>query len=125
MNLELELEVNRKNTLAFIAVRPTQIILIPQLREKTTGGGYKYVDQEPRHSQTMRIIELGTSVTPPILTLTDGKQREAEFWLLAAHDAEIAIDDHWTAMDGREWLVGDIIRDNDYETRALVTERGK
>lgn len=124
-NLELELEINRKNTLAFIAVRPSQIILVPQIRERTTGGGWQYVDQAARQPQTMRIIELGTNVTPPILQLTDGTQREAEFWLLAAHDASIEIDDHWKATDGREWRVGDIIRDNGYETRALVTERGQ
>lgn len=123
--LEVELEVNRKNTVAFISVRPSQIILTPQIRVKTPGGGWVYEDQPARAPQTMRIIELGTNVTPPILTLTDGTQREVEFWLLGAHDAQVDIDDHWKALDGREWRVGDIIRDNQYETRALVTERGQ
>ncbi len=120
-----EQTVNRLNTKAFIDVRPSEIILTPRVREKTVGGGWKYEEQAPRPPQTFRIIELGMNTTPPILTLTDGKQREAEFWLLGEWDAAVDIDDIWTATDGRVWQVGDIIRDNGYETRALVTERGK
>ncbi|QNN98586.1 head-to-tail stopper [Microbacterium phage MortySmith] len=120
-----EQDVNRLNTWHFILARPSQIILTPRKREKTTGGGWKYEELPPRQPQTLRIIELGMNTTPPILTLTDGKQREAEFWLLGPWDAQIEIDDIWTATDGRVWQVGDIIRDNGYETRALVTERGK
>lgn len=120
-----EQSVNRLNTTAFIAVRPSEIILTPRERAKTTGGGWKYEEKTPRAPQTFRIIELGMNTTPPILTLTDGKQREAEFWLLGEWDAAVEIDDIWTATDGRVWQVGDIVRDNGYETRALVTERGK
>ncbi len=120
-----EQTVNRLNTKAFIDVRPSEIILTPRDRVKTTGGGWKYEERPPRAPQTFRIIELGMTTTPPILTLTDGKQREAEFWLLGEWDAAVEVDDIWTAADGRVWRVGDIIRDNGYETRALVTERGK
>ena len=120
-----EQTVNRLNTKAFIDVRPSEIILTPRERTKTAGGGWKYEELAPRAPQTFRIIELGMTTTPPILTLTDGKQREAEFWLLGEWDAAAEVDDIWTATDGRVWQVGDIIRDNGYETRALVTERGK
>ena len=121
----VELQYHRLNTEAFINVKPTSIALIPQEREDTPSGGYKMVEQAPRAAQTFRIIELGANQSPPILTLTDGKQREAEFWLLGKYDAAMAVNDTWTAPDGREWLVGDIVRPNGYEVRGLVTERGK
>lgn len=121
----IELSINRLNTQAFINAKPSSIELIPQTKEETKSGGYKLVPGTARSPQTMRIIELGANQTPPIITLTDGKQREASFWLLALHDAAMAVNDYWVAADGREWLVGDIVRSNHYETRGLVTERGK
>lgn len=132
MAVDKELEVNRKNTSAFIAVKPTTIALCPRKRIATPGGGFKYEDQPLRAPQTFRIIELGMQTTPPILTLTDGKQREAEFWLLGEWNAEVQIDDYWTEFANnntgrtdRTWIVGDVVRTNFYEVRALVAERGK
>lgn len=120
-----ELKYHRLNTEAFIGVKPSSIALVPQTRERTAAGGYKDTPGDPRTTQTFRIIELGMNQSPPILVLTDGKQREAAFWLLGKHDAVMEVNDFWTAPDGREWLVGDIVRDNGYEVRGLVTERGK
>lgn len=121
----IELDMHRRNTEAFINAKPVSIILTPQVKTRQASGGYKLADGVARAPQTFRIVELGLNQTPPILQLTDGKQREAEFLLLGLHNASIAIDDYWTASDGREWLVGDIVRSNLYETRALVTERGR
>lgn len=120
----VELKYQRMNTTAFIAAKPSEITLIPQEKIKSAGG-YKWEDRDPREPQTLRIVELGTHTTPPILTLVNGKQRVAEFWLLGEHDAAIDVGDHWVALDGREWIVGDIVRDNHYEIRALVAERGE
>lgn len=121
----VELSINRLNTQAFINAKPSSIALIPQDKEPTPAGGFKLVPKTARSAQTMRIIELGLNQSPPIIVLTDGKQREAAFWLLGLHDAAMAVNDYWVAADGREWLVGDIVRSNQYETRGLVTERGK
>jgi hypothetical protein len=120
-----ELHYHQLNTLAFIAVNPTAIILVPRTKVDTPAGGYKFEDQDPRPEQSFRIIEFGLNQTPPILQLTDGSQRQVEFLLLGAHDAQVAVDDHWLAIDGREWQVGEVVRSNQYETRALVVERGK
>jgi hypothetical protein len=121
----VELDLHRKNTTAFIAVKPTTVALVPQDKVSQPSGGYKMVDQPARDPQTFRIIELGMNTTPPILVLTDGKQRKVEFWLLGEWDANMSVNDHWMAEDGREWVVGDIVRSNQYETRGLVVERGK
>lgn len=119
-----ELRINRKNTRAFIAVKPTSIALVPTIREATKAGGYKSIAGKPRDPQTFRIIELGENASPPILQLTDGQQREASFWLLGDHNATVEIGDSWKEGN-RDWEVGDIIRSNQYEVRALVAERGR
>lgn len=120
----LELSLHRKNTAAFIAVRPSLLVLTPQNKVRKPAGGYSIVPGPARPVQTMRIIELGMSATPPVLNLTDGKQRVAEFWLLGNFDAQMATGDFWVADDGRVWELGDVVRDNGYEKRGLVAERG-
>lgn len=120
-----ELKYQRLNTRAFIATKPSSLILVPIIRTKTASMGHRDTEGEPRDPQTFRIIELGANTAPPIIQLTDGQQREADFWLLGEHDAVCEINDFWVAEDGRVWEVGDIVRDNGYEMRALVSERGK
>lgn len=121
-----ELAIHIENTKAYIDHKPSSIALTPVTRTPTASGGYKTEDATPRSTQTFRIIEIAnnTSSTPPVLTTTDGKQRSVEFMLLGLPTAVVAVDDHWTA-DGREWRVGDVVRSNLYEIRALVVERGK
>lgn len=121
-----ETDIHRKNTLAFIAANPTVVTLIPiQEKTRTASGGWTTADAPARAPQTMRIIEPGARTTPATVKLQDGTERVVSFWLLGAHDALVAVGDHWTEADGRSWEVGDIIRSNHYETRALVAERGK
>lgn len=122
----LELELHRENTLAFIAYRPSTITLIPKtVRVRTASGGWTDADAPPRQPQTFRIIEQGARNQPPVIRTQDGKVRIVDFMLLGAFDATVEIDDSWTASDGRVWEIGDVIRDNGYEVRALVAERGR
>ena len=120
-----ELKYHRLNTEAFISQKPTVVTLTPQTKQETASGGYKLVPGVTKSAQTVRVIELGMNQSPPILINTDGKQRVAEFWLLGAFNSDIQINDYWVAEDGREWVVGDVVRSNQYEVRGLVTERGK
>lgn len=120
----VELDIHRKNTRAFIAVKPSVLTLIPQIKVRKPGGGYSLAQGTPRAPQTMRIIELGMVNSPQVLNLTDGKQREAQFWLLGEFSAQMATGDFWVAEDGRSWEIGDIVRENGYEQRGLVAERG-
>lgn len=120
-----ELDIHRRNTSAFIDVKPSVISLTPDARVRTAGGGWKYDEGVLRAPQKFRIIELGGNQSIPVVTLTDGQQREATFWLLGEHDAIVERDDFWVAEDGREWRIGDVVRTNEYEMRALVVERGK
>ncbi len=120
-----ELGIHRDNTAAFIAANPSSVDLIPiASKVRTPSGGYTVTKGEPRGPQVMRIIEPSSRATPATVKLQDGTEREVAFWLLGVHDAAVAIGDSWTATDGRKWEVGDIIRSNHYEVRALVAEVG-
>lgn len=119
-----ELSIHRQNTTAYIAANPTSVTLVPiQEKVRTASGGWTTSDAAPREPQTMRIIELGARVEPATVKLQDGTERVVRFWLLGEWDASIEVGDHWVE-GSREWEVGDIIRSNHYETRALVAERG-
>lgn len=120
----VEMDIHRKNTTAFIAVKPSVIELIPQIKVRKPGGGFTLQQMPPRVAQTFRIIELGAVQTPQVLNLTDGKQREAQFWLLGEFSAQMATGDFWMGEDGRYWEIGDIVRGNGYEQRGIVAERG-
>lgn len=119
-----ELAILQKNTISFIADRPSAIVLTPRSKEETAGGGWKYEIGAARDEQTLRIIELGMLSTPPVIILSNGKQRAVEYWLLGPHDAEMEIWDFWEDGD-KTWEIGHVIRDNGYETRGLVAERGE
>lgn len=119
----VEREVHRANTWAFILDRPTSITLTPRTKTTTPSGGSKWDDGEPREAQTMRIIELGMTTTPQIVRTQDGSQREATFWLLGKHDSTMAAGDRFTDS-GQEWEIGEVLRPNGYEQRAVVVRRG-
>jgi hypothetical protein len=118
-----ELELNRENTAAFIAARPTQIVLTPVKRTRTGTKGFKDEDQPVRKVQTFRIIENGAPRNP-VTRGENGTQREVDFMLLGLHDAIVEVNDHWET-DGRQWRVDEVVRSNGYEQRALVVERGR
>jgi hypothetical protein len=121
----IELEVNTENTAAFIAAKPVQIVLTPVTRARTNAGGFKSTDGDPRPSQQFRIIELGTQSAPPQIKVQDGTLRAVNFWLLGLPSSAVAQWDHWVdAGTQRHWLVADVIRSNEYETRAVVVEYG-
>lgn len=120
----MEVKIHRMNTKAFIDHRPSTITLNRPTTARAKTGGTKPVVDTPQAAQTMRIIQSGVSNS--IVTLTDGTQREVEFVLLAEHDANMQRDDFWKdEATGRYWIIGDVVRDNEYERRGLVVERGK
>ena len=121
---QMELRIHRANTTAFIAVKPSTIVLQSiETKERTKSGGFKRIQGGPREPQVFRLIELsGTNI--PIQQATDGEQREEEFQLLGDWDAQVELDDWWMADDGRSWRIREIKRSNQYEVRAMVVERG-
>ena len=63
--------------------------------------------------------------TPPQVKMQDGTLRSVSFWLLGSWNAQVANWDKWQTEDGRDWWIADVIRNNEYETRAVVVEYGE
>lgn len=120
----IELKMQRLQTTAFIAHKPTWLVMNRPIQVRSKTGGKGTVRMATLEEQIVRIIE--TAAYPnSYLTLTDGTHREADFMLLMEWDADVQRDDTWTAEDGRNWVVQDVVHDNEYERRALVLEQGK
>jgi hypothetical protein len=119
---ETELVVQRKNTEWFIAWHPMDITLIPRIRVKS-GTGSKYVDGSPRRVQRMRLIPQNETTRP--LFTDEGKERVITHTLLGLWDADVAVGDHWTDLDGATYEVLDVATPpNGYETKAMIEQHG-
>lgn len=120
-----ELDVQRRNTKAFIAAHSASVVLIPRVPQKT-GTGIKLVDQPARAAQTVRLIDQSApgGPTPGTVRAADGAQRKVEFILLGTWDAVFGLYDYWIAS-GIRHEVADLLPYNDYERRALVVRYGE
>lgn len=126
MSNESELVVNRKNTKAFIAARPSTLALIPVQKTKTASGGTTYSDLPPRAEQVLRLIQTTEAIgnVPGLLTSLDGRQLKVISQLLGPYDAEMAVGDHWMDENGKRCEIGELLPYNGYERRAQVIRYG-
>jgi len=120
---EIELKVNRLNTKAFIAAKPVTLKLLRAAEVRTPSGATRKGAAAPINDQVFRIIEQGSPSAPQQIVTVDGTARNVSFMLLGLHDADVKKGDTWREGD-RDWEVGDLVRPNGYETRALVVESG-
>jgi len=111
-------DVQRQVTMDFIAADPVTIVLIPRTETTTPGGHKTYVDGTPRAAQTFKLSLLGSDQRP-IVTVS-GQERRIEYHLIGAHDAIVAVGDHWTDADGTRFEVMGFTDGYGYETKALV-----
>jgi hypothetical protein len=117
-----ELEILRRQTVAFIATDPFPIILIPRLRIQTEDGGYILTDQTPRVEQVFRTISM--SANNLVTQGENGIQRTSPFMLLGAWDSLMQNYDYFTALDGQRWEVVSIQHDNGYERKGALASYG-
>jgi hypothetical protein len=124
--VSIEQNVNRANTAAFIAARPSSIVLIPSVRTKTASGGTRSTDGTPRAAQTLRIVEQTTNAgnTPGRLPAGDGHEKRVSWLLLGAWDALMDVGDRWTDAFGAGYQIEELLPFNGYERRARVVEYG-
>lgn len=121
-----ELDVNRKNTLAFIKADLRLVTLIPQIKE-IKGSGTKVTAGPPRPTQMARLVDQTRTfgAFPGQQTGGDATERQMQYQLILEWDAEIAKDDQWTDAEGVLWRVHDLLPDNGYERRAEVRRYGQ
>lgn len=120
-----ELDIHRTNTTAFIAARPTSLVLTPvSARTRIAGGQWSNTDGDPREPQIVRLIEPSSITSPRTIKTQNGQERDIEFVILAPFDAPIASGDHWSDSTG-EWEIHEMMTpENGYERRGVVVRRG-
>ena len=119
----IPLDIQKDLTEAFIAQKPTSIVLTPRIRVGDGAGGHTKVDGPPRSPQTFTLIEPGDSGAQQPFASSDGSQYTLQFILIGAYDAVVAADDVFT-LDGFEYKIVEVMPFNGYEQRAVVIRHG-
>ena len=121
----VELEVNRRATLAFIAADVVRLSLREMKKVPNGSGGFKYDEQPAREPQSFRLIPQ-QDVMPTIQTL-DGVQVTPTFVLMGEFNADIR---RWDVfeLNGHKYQVVSPIRpehsvESRYFTKADVARR--
>lgn len=121
MTADLELTFNRKNTTAFIAARPSAVILNRRAKTPNGSGGYVLGPATPLVSQVMRLIPMQPGAVER--QTQDGKVVTPGYALLAVWDANMQRGDLFT-LGGRRYEVVFIAENRDYETKGEVVYLG-
>ena len=123
--IDAEQALMRRLTASFIANDPTDIVLTPNIKESTSGGGYRMVAGPKRRSQQFKIISQGSDNGKR--DLADGINTSFDFILLGKHDAIVHVNDTWVDNigGGTTWMVTGFIPSNGYEIKATVTAQGR
>lgn len=124
-------EANRKLTSLLVQEDPTVIELLPRVKLRQPGGGFKSTDGPPREPQTFKVIfqkstTIGSSIedTTGVSSAGGNQIHEYDFLLLGEWDADIAIGDQWTDEYGQNWVIGGFQPNNGYEVRAGAKSYG-
>jgi hypothetical protein len=122
----VELEIHRRNTVAFIAADGVDLVLQPQSRVMTDAGGYKYVLDAPRSPQVFRLIPLSIAGNAPELKTSTGRMVSPAYVILGAHDAAMERWDQFEFQNVWYEIVSPIRPEystNVYERKADVVRR--
>lgn len=84
---DTELEIQRRNTLAFIDANPIWVDLLPFDKVDTPDGGFKLTTGTPRASQKFRLLPQ-SDIMPQVQT-PDGVQLTPTYVLLGTWDCEM------------------------------------
>jgi hypothetical protein len=119
---DTELFVHRRNTAAFIAADHETITLIPRAHQRTSTGGFKWVELAPRPPQELKISERNSTARTDVRVI-GGVQHEIEMTLVGLWDAEMAANDIFD-HNGARWQIVQVEHFNGYEQRASVIRFG-
>jgi hypothetical protein len=122
-----ELRANRRNTKAFIAADPVELVLYRQEIKRTSGGNLAKVGEPvPLAPQTFRMLPQGSAQAD--VRNTSGKLAPQTYVLMGEWDADMARDDTFT-HNGVDYTLEGIIGpehsdDSVYERKAPVKRNG-
>lgn len=123
--VNIELVVNRRATLEFIAADPIRVGMRETIKQSNGSGGYKFVEGDQRAEQVFRLIPQ-QDVMPTVQTI-DGIQITPTFVLMGTYDADIRRWDTFE-LNGNKYQVVSPTRpehtvENRYFTKADVARR--
>ena len=119
-----ELEINRRNTTAYIESDPTDLRFNARERVSDGEGGHVWQDGELLPAQRVRIVTLRSTRGSVERTNVDGEVVQPECMVILEWDA--AVEEGWTFMyDEREWEVVFVTDDFNgrYQKHAEVVSR--
>lgn len=90
---DMELQINRDNTAAFIAADPVELILTRVVKDEDGAGGYKNVKHQMPNSQRFRMIPSNDRM--PEVIASNGTYPRPEYTLLGEWDADLMEDDEF------------------------------
>lgn len=112
------LTLNKKLTHWFIQQDPTQVKLIPRVRQSQGNGSFSMVDGTARDLQVVKIIFISGD-TSGIVPTQDGQDRQFDFTMVGEWNATVAIDDYWIDENsGQKYVITAITPFNGYEVKA-------
>lgn len=124
MDAAQELAAQIRQTEAYIATRPVELVLQPHAYQADGTGGRRLVATAGvRQPQTMRFIEPSTMSARDRTTL-EGSQYSQEAILLMMPDAEADVNDQFE-WDGDTWRVTEVLFPNGWSKRATVLRYGR
>jgi hypothetical protein len=127
VNVAAEIEQNRSLTSLFIAMDPTDVVLIPRSTVRTPAGGTRTVDDDPRDIQRVKLIYGGNTGAgrAGIIDTGDGRERQFSYIMVMEWNAEVSPGDHFTDPKGQMWEVEEVMPYNGYEIKATMRSYGK
>lgn len=114
----LELDLQRYNTLCYIAANANQVALQRKTRTADGGGG----QSASSAAQTAQWVRLISRADPPAKS-GDGQAVTASWILMMRWDANVKFGDTFS-INGGKFEVVSVAQTNDYETLAMCELRG-
>jgi hypothetical protein len=117
----LELEIQRKITVAFINADAETILLARTTKVNDGAGGFTMVSGNVTN-QVFRLIPQADKT--PIGMSNDGDQEQVKFMVMGLYDADIQKDD-WFSFNGEEYRIRAVQRrTHHYDMKAEAVLRG-
>jgi hypothetical protein len=120
-----ELELQRKNTKAFIDANPTTVVLTPRVRQRRASGGWSWAPQPPRSPQILRLIPAAVgqlAATDLAISTTGGVERRIDYEVLGEWNSSMFPGDVFT-VDGDPYEIISMYPNNGYEIRATASRQ--
>lgn len=121
MSSNVETEMQRKQTKAYIAADPTTVILNRAETVPNGAGGFTHGAPSARSPQVCKFIAPSDTATER--QMLDGQMVQVDWVLLFEYDADVKRGD-WFFQDGIKYEVVTVRHTGRYEVKAEVTNRG-